>query len=184
MRLFRHSIRFTAAAAALVLLAGPAAAGTEPEGLDPGSSRQPTNHASQSAARSIGELSIPAIGLSEPVREGVDLSVIDRGVGHWAGTSLPGSDGNVVLAGHRSTHSRPFHNLDKLSVGDMVTMTDGNGIEVMYRVSESFIVEPTDMWITYNRRTPTLTMFACHPKGSAAQRIVVVAELVSKYAVM
>ena len=41
------------------------------------------------------------------------------------------------------------------------------------------IVEPEDMWITYDHETPTLTMFACHPKGSAEKRIVVVAELVS-----
>ncbi len=181
MRLSVHSIRFAAAAALVMLMAAPAVAGTEPEGLAPGPSRQPTSHVSQSAAWSLGDLSIPAIGLNEPVRVGVDLSVLDRGVGYWAGTSMPGTDGNVVLGGHRSTHTRPFNNLDKLVAGDLVTMTDGDGIDIMYRVTETLIVEPTDMWITYDRPQPTLTLFACHPKGSADQRIVVVAELVSRH---
>ena len=34
-----------------------------------------------------------------------------------------------------------------------------------------------DVWITYEQGSPLLTMFACHPKGSARQRIVVQADL-------
>jgi len=184
MRLFRHSIRFTVAAIVVGLLAGPAAAGTQPEGLLPGSGWQPSNHVSQSTGWDFGHLSIPAIGLSEPVRVGVDLSVLDQGVGYWAGTARPGEEGNVVLAGHRSTFTQPFIDLHKLRVGDIVTMTDNEGYDVMYRVSETMIVEPSDMWITFDRPTPTLTMFACHPIGSAAQRIVVVAALISRHRMM
>lgn len=181
MRLFRHSIRFTTAAFAVVVLAVPAFASTQPEGLVPGASVQPSNHRSQSAGWEVGTLSIPAIGLSEPVRLGVDPSVLNQGVGLWAGTATPGSEGNMVLAGHRTTYTRPFIHLDKLAIGDIVTMTGGDGLDVMYRVSETMIVEADAMWITYDRPTSTLTMFACHPKGSAKQRIVVVADLVSKY---
>jgi len=107
------------------------------------------------------------------------MSVIDRGVAHWSGTALPGEAGNLVLAGHRTTKTKPFFDLDKLKPGDLVFMTDGRGFEVMYRVSESFIVEPSDLWITYDSPTPTLTMFACHPKGSERYRIVVKADLVA-----
>jgi sortase A len=109
----------------------------------------------------------------------VDATDHHQGVGIWAGTSTPGTGGNVVLAGHRTTHGLPFNDLDKHRVGDVVSMTDSDGIVVIYRVSETMIVEPSDLWITYDRPKPTLTMFACHPKGSAEQRIVVVAELVS-----
>ena len=49
----------------------------------------------------------------------------------------------------------------------------------MYRVSESFIVAPNDIWITYDTEVPTVTMFACHPKGSARYRIVVRATIVA-----
>lgn len=181
MGLIDHSIRFTTAAIAVVLFAGPASAATQPDGLIPGPSRQPSNHATQSAAWNLGELKIPAIGLVETVRVGVDETVLNQGVGFWAGTATPGDEGNVVLAGHRTTFSQPFHDLDKLSVGDVISITDNRGDDVMYRVSETMIVDPTDIWITYDRPVPTLTMFACHPKGSAAQRIVVVAELVSRH---
>lgn len=179
MRLLRHSIRFTAAALAVAVVAAPASAGTAPPGLEPGASRQSSTHRSQEAAWNVGQLSIPAIGLFEQVRAGVSLDVLDQGVGHWAGTAQPGQNGNVVLAGHRTTFSQPFNNLDRLSEGDVISMTDGQGIDVMYRVSESMIVEPSDLWITFDRENPTLTLFACHPKGSAAQRIVVVADLIS-----
>jgi sortase A len=104
--------------------------------------------------------------------------VIDRGPAHWAGTSFPGGPGNVVLAGHRSTHTRPFTDLDRLAPGDLVYLTNPRGFEVMYKVTETFIVAPTALWISYDNGEPLLTMFACHPKGSAAQRIVVRAQLV------
>jgi sortase A len=181
MGLIDHSIRFMTAAIAVVIFAGPASAATQPDGLVPGPSRQPSNHATQSAAWNLGELKIPAIGLVETVRVGVDETVLDQGVGYWAGTATPGSEGNLVLAGHRTTFSRPFRDLDKLAVGDVVSITDKSGVDVIYRVTETMIVDPTDVWITYDHPVPTLTMFACHPKGSAAQRIVVVAELVSRH---
>jgi sortase A len=165
---------------AVMLLAAPVTASTRPDGLTPGPSRQPSNHALQSAGWSMGDLRIPSINLFEPVRLGVAMSVLDRGVGQWVGTSEPGMAGNVVLAGHRTTWSRPFYDLDKLRTGDLVFMTDRDGIEIIYRVAKTMIVDPQDLWITFDSEQPTLTMFACHPKGSLAQRIVVVAELISK----
>lgn len=171
-----------ALATVLVAGAGPAAAidvVTEPRGdWLPAPGRQPVGDRDQLAGHVVGGIRIPAIDLDEVVREGVDLSVIDQGPAHWAGTSFPGGNGNVVLAGHRSTHSRPFADLDRLVPGDMVFMTNPRRFEVMYRVVDTFIVEPTAVWISYDNGRPLLTMFACHPKGSAAQRIVVRAELV------
>jgi len=167
------------AAIAVALMAGPASAGSVPEGYTQGSSRQPTNHPTQSAAWQVGTLTIPAIDVDEPVSLGIGLSVLNVGVGHWSGTSRPGDDGNVVLGGHRTTWTHPFRDLDDLETGDLVYMTNAQGIDVMYKVSETMIVEPRDMWITFDKETPTLTLFACHPKGSAKYRIVVVADLLS-----
>ena len=113
------------------------------------------------------------------IRSGVSLSVIDRGVAQWAGTVGPGEDGNLVLAGHRTTHSRPFADLDRLGVDDLIYITDGHGFRVMYKVAGTTIVDPEDLWITYDMGRPMLTMFACHPKGSARYRIVVTANLVA-----
>ncbi len=132
----------------------------------------------QSLGFDVGRLEIPAIGVDEVIRAGVDIAVINRGPAHWAGTALPGQQGNVVLAGHRTTHSRPFHDLDRLAPGDDVWVTGIDGTRAHYRVAHTMIVEPTAVWIADPTPAPILTMFACHPKGSLAQRIVVRAKLV------
>jgi sortase A len=126
----------------------------------------------------IGRLEIPAIGLEEVIREGIDLSVIDRGVAHWAGTAAAGGFGNMVLAGHRTTKTAPFLDLDRLRPGDSITVTGFDGRVAEYIVIETVIVSPRDMWIVEQTEVPMLTLFACHPRRSAQQRIVVRAELV------
>jgi sortase A len=181
MKLLRRLGRLALIVGVLMLLAAPVTASTQPAGWTPGPSRQPSNHPLQSAAWTMGELRIPSIDVTEPVRLGVSPSVLNEGVGQWVGTSEPGTAGNVVLAGHRTTWGKPFYDLDQLRTGDAVYMTDSNGDEIMYLVKETLIVDPGDMWITFDRDEPTLTMFACHPKGSRAQRIVVIAELVSEH---
>jgi len=165
--------------AASLFAAFPAAATSAPAGVAPAPSRQPSFDRSQQSGIVVSRLRIPAIGLDETIRSGVALSVIDRGVAHWAGTSEPGGLGNVVLAGHRTTHSHPFWDLDRLKEGDLVYLEDGNGFDVMYRVSSTFVVEPDDVWISYDFGKPMVTMFACHPRGSARYRIVVQADLVA-----
>lgn len=47
-----------------------------------------------------------------------------------------------------------------------------------YTVREILIVEPSDVWVTEDREGAWLTLTTCHPKASARQRLVVVAELV------
>ncbi len=161
-----------------VFTALPAVAASS-EGATPGSARQPSFHRTQQSGVVVSRIRIPAIDLDETIRSGIALSVIDRGVAHWAGTSSPGEPGNMVLAGHRTTHSRPFRDLDRLEIGDLVYVEDGSGFEVMYRVSDSFVVESHDLWISYDVGRPIVTMFACHPKGSSRYRIVVQAEMIA-----
>ncbi|MDP8958844.1 MAG: class E sortase [Actinomycetota bacterium] len=135
----------------------------------------------QSAGFEIGRLRIPSIEVEEVIREGVAMSVLDLGVGHWVGTAGPGDSGNMVLAAHRTVLTRPFHDLDLLRPGDVVYVgasVTGEAEVARYRVTETFFVTPEEVWIADPTEQPTLTMFACHPKGSARQRIVVRAELV------
>lgn len=127
----------------------------------------------------IGRIRIPAIGLDHPVYEGVWLTVIDEGPGHWPGTPLPGGWGNVVFGGHRVTHSHPFLDVDRLVAGDEIVFDLTDGSTHVYRVTEQFVVSPEDVWIVDQEPGRTLTLFACHPKGSARQRIVIRAELAS-----
>jgi len=126
----------------------------------------------------IGTILIPKIGLVHPIFEGVWLTVVDHGPGHWPGSAQPGRIGNSVFAGHRVTHTHPFLNLDQLAVGDSVVFDMPYGVYT-YAVTSITIVLPTDIAITDPTRTPTITLFACNPKHSAAQRIVVKGKLIS-----
>jgi sortase A len=127
--------------------------------------------------RQIGSVEIPRIGLNHPIFEGVWLTVVDHGPGHWPGTVMPGAAGNTVFAGHRVTHTHPFLNVDQLRYGDQVIFHMPNG-DFTYAVTQIFIVDPNAMWITNPTPTPTMTLFACHPKHSAAHRIVVKGNLI------
>lgn len=125
----------------------------------------------------IGSISIPKINVLHPLYEGVWLTVLNEGPGHWPNSAMPGQRGNTVFPGHRTTHSRPFHNLDLLAPGDEVTFHMPEA-DYTYSVRETLIVVPTDLWVVDQTETPTFTLVACHPKGSARQRIVVKGDLI------
>jgi sortase A len=112
---------------------------------------------------------IPKIGLNQPILEGIELSILDNGIGHWPGTAMPGQKGNVVLAGHRVSHTRPFRNIDQLADGDEVFMTV-NGMKYRYVVSGHEIVTPDQVRIVDQTPDATATLFACHPPGSTEFR--------------
>ncbi|MCU1428612.1 MAG: peptidase family protein [Actinomycetia bacterium] len=118
-------------------------------------------------------MSVPKIGLITPVFEGVTLTVIDRGPGHWPGTAAPGGWGNVVIGGHRVTHTEPFLNVDQLTAGDEITFDVPDGAHYVYRVTGTEVVDNDALWIVDQHPGFSLTLFSCHPKGSSAQRIVV-----------
>lgn len=124
----------------------------------------------------LGGISIPKLGLDAPLLEGIRLTTLDNGPGHWPGTALPGEVGNVVVAAHRTSHGGPFRNIDQLIEGDVVLFDTDDG-EVEYTVTGTQIVEPDAIWIVDPTDTATATLFACHPPGSVAQRIVVKLEL-------
>jgi sortase A len=112
-----------------------------------------------------------------PLNEGISLTTIDRGPSHWPGSALPGQVGNAVVAGHRVTKTRPFRDIDRLVPGDEVVLT-GAGVRATYVVNGSEVVAPDAMRIVDPTPTATLTLFACHPPGSARYRYVVTADLV------
>lgn len=130
----------------------------------------------------IGTLEIPKLGVRQRLMYGVTLRNIDLGPSLWPGTAMPGQPGNAVVAGHRVSRSRPFRNIDQLVPGDEVILSVADQRST-YRVASSFIVTPDRVDIADPTATPMLTMFACHPPGSARLRIVVRADLVSPPAV-
>jgi sortase A len=126
----------------------------------------------------IGSIEIPKIGLLHAVFEGITLTVIDHGPGHWPGSAEPCQAGNTVFPGHRVTHSHPFLNIDLLTPGDQIVF-HMPGRDCVYKVTGTQIVDPSALYVTDPTPTPSVTIIACHPKHSAAQRIVVKGTLVA-----
>ncbi|HEY3374558.1 MAG TPA: class E sortase [Candidatus Aquicultor sp.] len=123
----------------------------------------------------IAKIVIPKIGVNETVYEGAGQDVLALGPGHLEETALPGDVGNAVIGGHRVTHTRPFYYIDALKVGDPIYITRGSH-QYVYKVVGQKVVLPTEMSITNPTPDRTLTIFACHPLYSAAQRYVVIAK--------
>src|SRR4051812_35885545 len=136
----------------------------------------PTDVNAKEPVIELGRIRIPTIGVDMPLYEGIRLSTLDLGPGHWPGTAMPGEVGNVVVGGHRTSKHRVFRHIDQLVAGDQIIFDDANG-EHVYIVNRVEIVSPTDVWIITPTDTPTATLFACHPPGSTRQRIVVFADL-------
>jgi sortase A len=119
-----------------------------------------------------GMLEIPSIGLSQPFFEGITLTAINRGPSHWPGTAMPGELGNVVLAGHRTTYSRPFWDLDLVQPGDELIFTMNDGTRHVYVLDRTEVVDDEAVHIVDQSYGYRATLFGCHPKFSARQRIV------------
>jgi sortase A len=132
----------------------------------------PADTRGQEPVVELGSIEIPKIGLAASMFEGIRLTTLDRGPGHWPGTAMPGSAGNVVVAGHRTSHSKPFRHLEQLVPGDEVVFTTAEG-RFVYNVTSTEIVYPDAVHIVDQTADRTATLFACHPVGSTKQRIVV-----------
>jgi sortase A len=127
----------------------------------------------------VGRIVIPKLGSDWIFFQGVDLGNLKKGPGHYPDTPLPGQAGNAAIAGHRTTYGAPFGNVDQLVKGDDIVITTLQG-EFLYKVIDTQIVSPSAFEVLDDAHTQapnTLTLTSCHPKYTARQRIVIVAEL-------
>jgi sortase A len=125
----------------------------------------------------VATIRIPKIGVDKVVVEGTDREDLKKGPGHFPGTPLPGQVGNAAIAGHRTTYGQPFFDLDQLAPGDEI-ITEALTGTYTYRVRQTLIVQPEDVWVVANTPDPQLTLTTCNPKFSARERLVVQADLV------
>jgi sortase A len=116
------------------------------------------------------------------VVSGVTLDLLRLGPGHYPESDVPGGPGNHALAGHRTTYGAPFWALDELTDGDTIHVVDRHGEEWVYAYREQRIVAPTDVWVVgedpLETGEPTITLTTCHPRFSAAQRLIAWGELI------
>ena len=141
-------------------------------GTGPAPTAPPAPPDGDAAAR----LAIPKIDVDKIVVEGVSVSDLKRGPGHYPDSPMPGQPGNAAIAGHRTTYGAPFNRIDELELGDEILVTTRQG-SFRYEVSESKVVRPSQVEVLDDFGDNRLTLTACNPKYSARQRIVVVAQL-------
>jgi sortase A len=127
--------------------------------------------------KAVAIIEIPSIGVNKAVVEGVELTDLKLGPGHYPGTPLPGQPGNAAIAGHRTTYGAPFFNIDQVKPGDKVFVTTKQG-RFEYKASETRIVKPSEVSVVAPTPDNRLTLTSCNPRFSAAQRIVLVSQLV------
>jgi sortase A len=127
--------------------------------------------------QAYAELQIPKIGLDVIVVQGTDTNSLKEGPGHYPGTSNPwDATGRVGIAGHRTTYLHPFFNLDRVSVGDLITLRTAHGTYV-YKVSKVFVIPADGSGYVLNPTTkPTLVLTTCAPRYAATHRLIVTAD--------
>lgn len=124
----------------------------------------------------IGYIEIPLIGCSLPIYHGTSEAVLQIGVGHIEGTSLPvgGVGSHCVLSGHRGLPSaRLFTDLDKLEIGDtfILRVLDET---LTYEVDQILIVLPHEMEaIEIDPKEDYCTLVTCTPYGRNTHRLLV-----------
>ncbi|MGG0787763.1 class D sortase [Peribacillus simplex] len=124
----------------------------------------------------MGELYIPKIEATLPIYHGTDEDELEKGVGHYAGSVLPGEKDNSVLSGHRDTI---FRDLGEVGEGDLLIAKTEAGT-FTYKVRKVRIVDADDRTVIVPKPKATLTVTTCYPFsyiGSAPERYVLVAYL-------
>lgn len=130
----------------------------------------------------LGRIQVGKIGIDYVFVQGTDGASLRKGPGHYQGeTVLPGQEGVVGIAGHRTTYEAPFREVDSLAAGDRITLRMPYGV-FTYEVTGHRIV-PADYQESFTTKQAgdgqRLVLSACHPLYSSAERILVDAKLVS-----
>lgn len=124
----------------------------------------------------VAVLTVGRLSVRVPVFEGTDELALNRGAGWIAGTTRPGQDGNIGIAGHRDGFFRVLKDVKK---GDKVELATLRGVR-HYAVDEIEIVTPENVSVLQKRAAPSVTLVTCYPFyfiGDAPQRWIVHAAL-------
>ena len=124
----------------------------------------------------MGALEIPKISLYLPIYHGTSQEVLEKGIGHLEGTSIPvgGKNTHAVLTGHRGLPSAElFSNLDQLEKNDEFYIHI-LGKPLAYKVFNVETVKPEEMeHLTIAKGQDRVTLVTCTPYGINTHRLLV-----------
>lgn len=118
------------------------------------------------------------------VVQGISGNALRAGAGHYENTALPGEQGNVAIAGHRTGFGEPFRHLDALRPGDLIVLQTPIGTYT-YQVIPPFdghgnpwITHPRDLTVLEPTIDAELTLTTCDPPHTSKNRLIVRAKLI------
>lgn len=124
----------------------------------------------------MGYIEIPRISVRLPIYHGTTEEVLQHGIGHLGGTSLPvGGEGtHAVFSGHRGLPSALlFSDLDQMQLGDHFSLRI-LGEQLLYEVDQILVVEPDEVKDLYPVEGEDLvTLVTCTPYGVNTHRLLV-----------
>lgn len=127
----------------------------------------------------MGYISIPCIDVKLPVFHGTSREVLEKGVGHLEGTSMPvgGMSTHAVLTGHTGiNNARLFTDLTQVVEGDCfyITVFDRT---LAYKVNKIQIVTPDQAQaVEIVKNKDLCTLVTCTPYGVNSHRLLVTGE--------
>ena len=124
----------------------------------------------------IGYLKIERIGVELPIYHGTSDEVLNKGVGHLEGSSLPvgGENTHCVMSAHRGLpSSKLFTDLDRVELGDTFQIMVLNQV-LTYQVDFIKVIEPNDISnMQIIEGGDYCTLFTCTPYGINTHRLLV-----------
>lgn len=124
----------------------------------------------------MGTIEIPVINVNLPIYHGTSDAVLNKGVGHLHGTSLPvgGEATHSVLTGHTGlSNAKLFTDLEKMEKGD-VFFLHVLGETLAYEVYDINVVTPDNLTkLKVEPGKDYCTLLTCTPYGVNSHRLLV-----------
>lgn len=124
----------------------------------------------------MGYIDVPKIGQKLAIGHGTGAYILERGVGHVEGTSLPigGPSTHAVLAGHRGLPSaKIFSDLDQVIKGDKFFLYILDEV-LAYEIDQIEVVEPNDdRFLQIEEGEDLVTLLTCTPYGVNSHRMLI-----------
>lgn len=153
-------------------------AASEPLENSVSSSTTQGNDGSESDAQgreAVALMSIPKIGLDVAATSYRTYDDLRFAIGYMPESTPPNEPGITYFVGHRTGFGAPFRDLDKLQVGDILTVKNAAGVVEEYEVEFVEIRKPTDDIPELSRLNgvSNLLLVTCHPEFSTELRLIV-----------
>lgn len=129
----------------------------------------------------MGTIVIPAINIKLPIYHGTSEKILEKGIGHLEGSSLPlgGENTHTVLTGHTGlSNAKLFTDLLEMKEGEFFFLNI-LGEQLVYQINQIRIVLPTDLEELYIKKGKDYcTLVTCTPYGVNTHRLLVRGERV------